>query len=117
KGASADVAQLLGFALTGMGGTCGVSLAPTLLRQGVLEFVSSGDPAVLDTYGRSHQRWEIRDDGRYVIGSLGARPPHPRVTPDTPIFIPDKLVAPRPAVLVCTTGRYYIEPHPEGRMP
>jgi hypothetical protein len=117
KGVSADVAQLLGFALTGVGMTCGVSLAPMLLRQGVLEFVSSGDPSVLETYGRSHQQWEIDDDGRYVIGSLGARPPHARVTPETQIYIPDKLVAPRHAVLISNAGRYYIEPHPELRMP
>jgi hypothetical protein len=117
KGVSADVAQLLGFALTGIGMTCGVSLAPMLLRQGVLEFVSSGDPSVLETYGRSHQRWEIGADGRYVIGSLGARPPQTRLTPETHIYIPDKLVAPRHAILISNTGRYYIEPHPEVRMP
>jgi hypothetical protein len=116
KGVSADIPQLLGFALTGVGITCGVSLAPSLLRQGVLEFVSSGDPAVSETYGRSHQRWEIEDDGKYVIGSLGTRPPHTLLTLDTQIFIPDKLVAPRHAILLCSTGRYYIEPHPELRM-
>jgi hypothetical protein len=117
KGVSAEISQLLGFALTGIGITCGVSLAPILLRQGVLEFVSSGDPSVLETYGRSHQRWELDDDGKYVIGSLGARPPHTLLTLDTQIFIPDKLVAPRHAILICSTDRYYIEPHPELRMP
>jgi hypothetical protein len=116
KGVSVDISQLLGFALTGFGITCGVSLAPSLLRQGVLEFVSSGDPAVSEAYGRSHQRWEIEDDGKYVIGSLGTRPPHTLLTQDTQIFIPDKLVAPRHAILLCSTGRYYIEPHPELRM-
>jgi hypothetical protein len=117
KGASAEISQLLGFALTGIGITCGVSLAPILLRQGVLEFVNSGDPAVLETYGRSHQRWAIHDDGRYVIGSLGTRPPHTLLTLEAQIFIPDKLVAPRHAILISNTGRYYIEPHPELRMP
>jgi hypothetical protein len=117
KGVSADISQLLGFALTGIGITCGVSLAPILVRQGVLEFVSSGDPSVLESYGRRHQRWEIDDDGKYVIGSLGASPPHPPLMPDTQIIIPDKLVAPRHAILICSTDRYYIEPHPELRMP
>jgi hypothetical protein len=117
KGVSAEISQLLGFALTGISITGGVSLAPVLLRQGVLEFVSSGDPSVLETYGRSHQRWEIHDDGKYVIGSVGARPLHPVLTLDTQIFIPDKLVAPRHAILISNTGRYYIEPHPELRMP
>jgi hypothetical protein len=117
KGVSADVSQLLGFALSGIGITCGVSLAPILLRQGVLEFVSSGDPAALERYGRSRQRWELPDDGKYVIGSLGARPPQALSALDTPISIPDKLVAPRHAILVCNAGRYYIEPHPELRVP
>jgi hypothetical protein len=117
KSVSAEIPQLLGFALTGIGITCGVSLAPIILRQGVLEFVSSGDPSVLETFGRSHQRWEIDDDGKYVIGSLGAKPPHTLLTLDTQIGIPDKLVAPRHAILIGSTGRYYIEPHPELRMP
>jgi hypothetical protein len=117
KGVSAEIPQLLGFALTGIGITCGVSLAPVLSRQGILEFISSGDPSVLETYGRSRQRWEIDDDGKYVIGSLGTRPPQTLLTLDTQIFIPDKLVAPRHAILVCNTGRYYIEPHPELRTP
>jgi hypothetical protein len=117
KGVNADIAQLLGFVLTGIGITCGVSLAPLLLRQGVLEFVSSGDSSVLEAYGRSHQQWELHDDSKYVIGSLGARTPHTVLTMDRQILIPDKLVAPRHAILVCSTGRYYIEPHSELRMP
>ena len=43
KGVSAEISQLLGFMLDRHRYHCGVSLAPTLSQQGLLEFVSSGD--------------------------------------------------------------------------
>jgi hypothetical protein len=93
KGASAEISQLLGFMLTGTGITCGVSLAPTLSQRGLLEFVSSGDPSVAETYGRSHKQWEIHEGGKYVIGSLGAGPAQTTLKPERHIFIPDEMVA------------------------
>jgi hypothetical protein len=117
KGAGVEVSQLLGFMLTGTGVTCGVSLAPNLLQQGFLEFVSSGDPVALETYGRSHRRWEIHDGGRYVIGSLEAGPAQASLKPETHILIPDELVAPQHAILTSNGGRYSISPHPELSMP
>jgi hypothetical protein len=113
KGVSGGVSQLLGFMLTGTGITCGVSLAPALSQQGHLEFVSSGDPSVSETYGRTHQQWGIREGGKYVIGSRGASSTQTAPKADRHIFIPDEMVAPQHATLIAVTGRYYIEPHPE----
>ena len=113
KGVSGEISQLLGFMLTGIGITCGVSLAPTLSQRGFLEFVSSGDSSVAETYDRSRKQWELHEGGKNVIGSLGARPTHTTHKSEMHILIPDELVAPQHAILISITGRYYIEPHPE----
>ena len=59
---------------------------------------------MVETYGRSHKQWEIHEGGKYVIGSLGARPTQTRLKPETQIFIPDELVAPQHAILISITG-------------
>src|SRR5262249_16422257 len=105
--------QALGFMLTGAGITCGISLAPILLRQAVLEFLNSRDQAVLKRYAQSHKQWEIHAGGRYLIGSLTAARTHTLFGPEVQIFIPDQLVAPRHAILIVRENKYYIEPHPE----
>lgn len=108
----ADVAQALGFIITGGGITCGISLAPILLRKAVLEFVTSGDRQVLAKYARSRKEWEIHHGGKYVIGSLSSSHTHTMFTPEVSIFIPDQLVMERHAVLLSKAGKYYVEPHP-----
>ncbi len=112
-GIKADISQALGFVLTGMGITFGIGLAPVLLRQGVLEFVSSGDRAVLGRYEESGKQWEIHDGGKYLIGSLSASQTRTVLGPEVQIFIPDQMVAPRHAVLTARKEHYTIEPHPE----
>lgn len=109
---SGDLAQSLGFVLTGIGIACGVSLAPILLRQGVIEFASSGDRRVLAKYAQSRKQWDLHDGGRYVIGSLSAGHTRTMFTPEVQIYIPDQSVAERHAILTSRKGRYYIEPHP-----
>jgi hypothetical protein len=108
-----ETSQALGFVLTGIGITCGISLTPILLRQGVLEFVTSGDRTVVEKYGHSHQQWEIHSGGRYCIGSLSASNTQTLFMPEVQIFIPDKGVVQRHAILTASAGQYYIEPHPE----
>lgn len=108
-----DIAQALGFILTGAGITCGVCLAPILLRQGVLEFVNSQDQAAIKKYAPNRKQWDIQEGGRYTIGSLSARNTATRFGPDVEIFIPDQFVAPRHAILTVKEKQYFIEPHPD----
>lgn len=107
-----DVAQALGYIITGGGITCGISLAPILFRKAVLEFVSSGDRKVLAKYARSRKEWEIHHGGKYTIGSLSAAHTHTMFTPEVQIFIPDQLVEEKHAVLLSKGGKYFVEPHP-----
>jgi hypothetical protein len=113
RGLVGEISQALGFGLTGIGITCGVSLAPILLRQGILEFVTSGDRMVVEKYSRSHKQWELPDGGRYCIGSLSASNMQTISTPESQIFIPDKGVVLQHAILTTGADHYYIEPHPE----
>jgi hypothetical protein len=113
KTSLADISQALGFILTGMGITCGISLAPILLRQGMIEFVNSGDRAVLEKYSQSGKQWEIHDGGRYIIGSLSAGSTRTAFTPEVNIFIPDEMVEQRHALLISKARKYFIEPHAE----
>jgi hypothetical protein len=111
-----DISQALGFILTGVGITCGISVAPILLRQAVLEFSTSGDRQVLAKYARTRKQWEIHDGGKYVIGSLSASHTRSMFMPEVQIFVPDHLVAERHAVLLSKAGKYFIEPHPVATM-
>jgi hypothetical protein len=108
-----DIAQALGFMLTGAGITCGVCLAPILLRQGLLEFVNSQDPAAIKKYAANRKQWDLQEGARYTIGSLSARNTMTRFGPDVEIFIPDQFVAPRHAILSVKEKQYFIEPHPD----
>jgi hypothetical protein len=112
-GIGADISQALGFLLTGAGISLGISLAPILLRQGVLEFVDSNDPQVLAKYAERGKSWEIHDGSRLVIGSLSASKTRSVFTPMVQVFLPDEDVALRHAILTAKEGRYFIEPHPE----
>jgi hypothetical protein len=106
------IAQALGLMFTGIGIACAVSLAPILLRQGILEFATSGDREVLRKYAQSHKQWDLQSGGKYVIGSLSARHSQTIFTPEVQIYIPDHLVSQKHAVLLSRRGKYYLEPHP-----
>lgn len=105
-------ARAVAFVITGAGISCGISIAPILLRQGILEFASSGDRQVLRKYAQSRKQWEIHDGDKYVIGSLSASQTRTVFAPEVQIYLPDELVAERQAVLTSRRGKYYIEPHP-----
>ena len=108
-----DISQALGFILTGVGITFGISIAPIVLRQAGIEFITSGDRDVLRKYAQTRKQWEIHQGGKYVLGSMSAEHTRSILAHEVQIFIPDELVAERHAILISRAGHYYIEPHPE----
>lgn len=114
---SNEFSQALAFVLTGMGITLGVTLAPVLLRDGLLQFISSGDPRAQNKYGSPRQEWVLQDGDHYVLGSQGADATMTMYSRDVQIYIPDAMVAPRHAILFCRGKRFYIQQHPDNRGP
>jgi hypothetical protein len=106
-----DNSQALGMALTGMGITGFIALAPVLARQGVLEFVMSGDQTTQNKYAKNKKLWAIQSGEKYVIGRLSAGLATTMLAPELSIYLPDPLVEPRHAVILTREKRFYIEPH------
>jgi MFS family permease len=107
-----DLSQALGFVMVGVGICFGVTLAPILLRDGVLQFVSSGDARAQSKFGRTHKEWEIQQGDSYVIGSQSQDLSRSRYRPEIDIFIPDAGIAPRHAILLGKSGRFFLARHP-----
>jgi hypothetical protein len=105
--------QALAFVATGMGITLGVTLAPVLLRDGVLQFISSADPRAQNKYGSRHQEWLVQDGDRFVIGSQGSERNMTIYARAVDVYIPDAMIAARHAVLFGNRTRFYIQQHPE----
>lgn len=112
-----DFFQALAFVLTGMGITLGVTLAPVLLRDGILQFISSGDPRAQNKYGSPRQEWVLQQGDQYVLGSQGADMTMTMYSRDVQIYIPDAMVAPRHAILFERGKRFYIQQHPDNTGP
>src|SRR5262249_57205286 len=55
------VFQALAFMISGMGITLGVTLAPVLMRDGLVLFISSADPRAQNKYGSPQQQWLVQD--------------------------------------------------------
>jgi hypothetical protein len=108
-----DLFQALAFMLSGMGITLGVVLAPVLLRNGVLRFISSADPRAQNKYGSPQQEWVIQEGDRFVIGSQGAERGMTMYARAVDIYLPDAMVAKRHAVLYAAGKRFYLQQHPE----
>jgi hypothetical protein len=106
-----DLSLALGFVVVGMGICFGITLAPILLRDGALQFVSSGDPRAQSKFGRSHKEWELQQGDSYVIGSQGQDIRQTRYRPNVGIFIPDAAIAPQHAILFEKDGRFYVARH------
>jgi len=107
-----ELSQALGFVFVGVGICFGVTMAPILLRDGVLEFVSSGDPRAQSKFGRAHKEWEIQQGDSYVIGNQSPDLARSRYSPEVDIFIPDAGIAGRHAILLGKAGRFYLARHP-----
>jgi len=106
-------AQAFAYMLIGSGITLGVTLAPVLLSDGVLQFISSGDPRAQNKYGSPRQEWVVQDGDNLVIGSQGAGVTATVYAQDVHIYIPDAMVGPRHAILFAKNKRFYIQLHPE----
>jgi hypothetical protein len=103
----------LSFVLTGVGISLGITLAPILLRDAVLEFVSSADPRAQGKFGKTRKQWELQDGDSYVVGSERESAAQTRYRPAVEIYIPDASIAPRHAKLYAKEGRFYIARHPD----
>ena len=108
-----EVFAALAFILVGMGISLGVALAPVLARDGVLQFVRSGDPLTQDKYGRQQQQWPVQDGDRLIIGNEGAGMATTLYARNVHVFMPDATMAPRHAILFERNKRFYVQPHPE----
>jgi hypothetical protein len=111
-----DLSLALGYVAVGVGICTGVTLAPILLRDGVLQFVSSGDANAQRKLGTTHKEWEIQQGDSYVIGSQDEKGKNfavSRFRPDVEIFVPDRSVAPKHAILFGKDGHFYIARHPD----
>src|SRR5436190_2200204 len=86
---SAEFFQALAFMLSGMGITLGVTLAPVLLRNGVLQFISSADPRAQNKYGSPQQEWVVQEGDRFVIGNQGSERNMTIYARAVDIYIPD----------------------------
>jgi MFS family permease len=112
-GSFGETFQAISYMLTGMGITCGVTLAPVLLRDGVLQFISSADPRAQNKYGSPQQEWVVQDGDRFTIGSQGSDRNMTMYARPVDIYIPDAMVAKRHAVMFAKAKTFYIQQHPE----
>jgi hypothetical protein len=110
---SQEFFQALAFMIAGMGITLGVTLAPVLLRDGVLVFISSADPRAQNKYASPRQEWVVQEGDRLVIGSQGSERNMTMYARAVDVYIPDAMVARRHAVMIANRKRFYIQPHPE----
>ncbi|HTR36644.1 MAG TPA: FHA domain-containing protein [Bryobacteraceae bacterium] len=106
-----DLSQALGYVVLGVGICFGITLAPILLRDGVLQFVSSGDPRAQSKFGRTHKEWELQQGDSYVVGSQNQDLRQTRYRPNVGIFIPDAAIAPQHAILFGKDGRFFLARH------
>jgi hypothetical protein len=106
--------QALAYLLLGAGIALGVTLAPMLLSDGVLQFVSSGDPRAQNKYGSPRQEWLVQEGDQLVIGSQGGGGMTVTMyAQEVQIYIPDAMVSPKHAVLFAKNHRFYLQLHPE----
>ena len=113
SGLAPDLAQAVGFMVLGAGICFGVTLAPMLLKGGVLLFVSSGDPRAQAKFGRGKKEWELRQGDMYTVSSTSPEGTLAKAGPGSCIFIPDAAIAAQHAVLFGKEGRFYVARHAE----
>lgn len=105
--------QAAAYMLTGTGITLGVTLAPVLLSDGVLQFISSGDPRAQNKYGSPRQEWVIQSGDRLIIGSQSGSTTMTMYAGDVQVYVPDAMVAGRHAILFAKNKRYFLQLHPD----
>jgi hypothetical protein len=110
--------SLAGFMLAGAGTGFGAGIAPILVREGLLRFISSGDARAQNKLGKSHKVWNLEGDESYILGSASTPPQGgTRFQQGADISIPDSSIALRHAVVFSREGRYFIARHPDAGGP
>jgi len=103
--------------LAGAGIGFGSGIAPVLVREGIMRFISSGDARAQNKLGKNKTLWDLDMDESYVLGSAPTAQGGSRFQQGADICIPDSSVAPRHAVIFHKGGRYFIARHPDASGP
>lgn len=103
--------------LAGAGTGFGSGIAPVLVREGVVRFISSGDARAQNKLGKNNTRWNLDTDESYVIGSAPTAQDNNHFQQGADVCLPDSSVAPRHAVVFHKNGRYFIARHPDASGP
>lgn len=110
--------SIAGLMLAGAGTGFGAGIAPVLVRDGLLRFISSGDARAQNKLGKNRKVWDLEGDESYILGSASTPPQGgTRFQQGADISIPDSSIAPRHAVVFSKEGRYYIARHPDAGGP
>jgi hypothetical protein len=105
--------EMSGLLLAGAGTGFGAGIAPILVRDGLIRFISSGDARAQSKLGKVHKGWDLESEESYVLGSMMTSQGGARYQQGADICIPDASIAPRHAVLFSREGRFYIARHPD----
>jgi hypothetical protein len=109
--------SMCGLMLAGAGTGFGSGIAPVLVREGVIRFISSGDARAQNKLGKNKTLWDLDTDESYVIGSAPTAQDNNRFQQGADVCIPDSAIAPRHAVVFQKSGRYFIARHPDAAGP
>lgn len=99
--------------LAGAGTGFGAAIAPVLVREGSMRFVSSGDARAQNKLGKVSTTWDLNAEDSYVFGSAMTQQGGARFQQGADIVIPDAAIAPRHAVVFSKDGRFFIARHPD----
>jgi hypothetical protein len=104
---------MCGLLFAGAGTGFGAGIAPILVRDGLIRFISSGDARAQSKLGKVRKEWDLESEESYILGSMMTQQGGARYQQGADICIPDASIAPRHAVLFSREGRYYIARHPD----
>lgn len=108
---------MCGLMLAGAGLGFGSGIAPVLVKEGLLRFVSSGDARAQNKLGKNKTLWDLDVEDSYTLGSAQTAQNGSKFQQGADICIPDSMVAPRHAVVFSKDGRYFIARHPDAGGP
>lgn len=109
--------SMCGLMVAGAGTGFGAGIAPILVRDGAVRFISSGDARAQSKLGKIGKYWNLAADESYILGSAMTDQGGARFQQGADICIPDAAIAPRHAVMFSKDGRYYIARHPDAGGP
>ena len=109
--------SMAGLMMAGGGLGFGTGIAPVLVREGLIRFISSGDARAQSKLGKNKTLWDLDVDESYVLGSALTSQNGTKFQQGADICIPDSAMAPRHAVVFAREGRYFIARHPDAGGP